>query len=125
MNHSGQALRSFLQYYKISPEHCLVVHDELDLPNGEIRAKHGGGHGGHNGLRDIIQQLGGQSNFYRLRIGIGRPIHPSHAVLDFVLGKPSVDEKIEIDRAIEKTLPYVGDMVSGHWNKVMKELHTK
>lgn len=125
MNHSGQVLRSFLHYYKIPLKNCLVVHDELDLPNGSIRAKQGGGHGGHNGLRDIIQELGGQSDFYRLRIGIGRPVHPSHAVADFVLSKPSADERIEIDRAIEQTLPQVADMIAGHWGKVMQALHTK
>jgi PTH1 family peptidyl-tRNA hydrolase len=125
MNHSGQVVRSFLQYYKIPPEHCLVIHDELDLPNGAVRAKQGGGHGGHNGLRDIIQQLGSQSNFYRLRIGIGRPAHPGHAVADFVLSKPSVDERIEIDRSIEQTLPHIADMAAGYWGKVMQALHTK
>jgi PTH1 family peptidyl-tRNA hydrolase len=125
MNHSGQVVRSFLQYYKIPPENCLIIHDELDLPNGLIRAKQGGGHGGHNGLRDIVQQLSGQSNFYRLRIGIGRPAHPGHAVADFVLAKPSIDEKIEIERAIEQTLPHIDDMVAGHWDKAMQQLHTK
>ena len=125
MNHSGQVTRSFLQYYKIPPEDCLIIHDELDLPNGTVRAKQGGGHGGHNGLRDIIQQLGGQSQFYRLRIGIGRPSHPSHAVADFVLAKPSLAEKQEIDRAIEQALPLLEDMVTGRWDKAMQQLHTK
>ncbi|MEY3183114.1 MAG: hypothetical protein RLZ35_1099 [Pseudomonadota bacterium] len=125
MNQSGQVVKAFLQYYKISPEHCLIVHDELDLPNGTVRAKQGGGHGGHNGLRDIIQQLGGQSQFARLRIGIGRPAHPGHAVADFVLAKPSLNEKIEIDRAIEATLPYMADMIAGDWHKAVKQLHTK
>ncbi len=125
MNHSGQVVRAFLQYYKMRPENCLIIHDELDLPNGTIRAKQGGGHGGHNGLRDIIQQLGGQSNFYRLRIGIGRPTHPHHAVADFVLSKPSLDERIEIDKGIEQALPHVAEMAAGYWGKVMQTLHTK
>ena len=124
MNLSGQVVRQFCHFYKIEPENCLIAHDELDLPNGAVRVKFGGGHGGHNGLRDIMQQWGGQGNFYRLRLGIGRPAHPQHEVVDFVLAKPTVTEKIAIDLAIQQAVAQVPEMVAGRWDKVMQILHT-
>lgn len=124
MNRSGQAVAAVAQFYKIEPEEILVVHDELDLPPGEARLKIGGGHGGHNGLRDIIECLGNNKNFARLRIGIG---HPGNAkqVANFVLKKASPDEQISIDNAIERSLGVLPNAVKGDWEAAMRELHTK
>lgn len=76
MNRSGQAVAALAGFFRIKPEEILVAHDELDLPPGVAKLKQGGGHGGHNGLRDIIAQLGNQNTFYRLRLGIGHPASP-------------------------------------------------
>lgn len=86
MNRSGLSVGGLLRYYKIKPEEMLVVHDELDLPEGIVKMKRDGGHAGHNGLRDIIAHIGSR-DFYRLRIGIGRPV--SGSVADYVLSRPS------------------------------------
>ncbi len=108
MNESGQAVRRMLDFYKLQPEQMLVMHDELDIPPGDVRLKMGGGHGGHNGLRDIINHCG--KEFMRLRIGIGHPGHKSQ-VSGFVLKPPGQAEKQLIEaalpdaeRAIEKLL---------------------
>ncbi len=90
MNKSGQAVGVIASFYKIKPEEILVVHDELELPVGHVKMKFGGGHAGHNGLRDIIARIG-SADFYRLRIGIGRPQVGS--VADYVLSKPSLEEQ--------------------------------
>lgn len=102
MNRSGQSVGAMARYWKIPPEEILVVHDELDFPPGVIKAKQGGGHGGHNGLRDIVAQLG-SNNFFRLRIGIGHPGDRSK-VTDYVLGPPGKAERDAIAGAIETTL---------------------
>ena len=91
MNHSGFSVRAVCQFYRIEPGEIIVAHDELDLPVGRIKLKTGGGHGGHNGLRDIINQLG-STDFHRLRIGIGHP-GQKELVLNYVLGKPSQHER--------------------------------
>lgn len=93
MNRSGQAVAAIANFYKIDIEEILVVHDELDLPPGVARLKQGGGHGGHNGLRDIISSLGNNNNFQRLRIGIG---HPGNAKLvsNYVLKKAGGDDAL-------------------------------
>ena len=77
MNESGRSVAAMARYYRIEPDSILIAHDELDIPPGQARFKHGGGHGGHNGLRDIIPALGGKQEFHRLRIGIGHPGHAS------------------------------------------------
>lgn len=123
MNNSGEAVQALTRFYKIETSAILVAHDELDLNCGKIRLKQGGGHGGHNGLRNIIKQLG-SSDFYRLRIGIGHPGHKDK-VLNYVLGKPSVDENIDIQRALDKALSTVPTMLTGELQKVMKVLHTE
>jgi PTH1 family peptidyl-tRNA hydrolase len=92
MNHSGQSVGAMARYHKINPDEILVVHDELDFEAGLVKLKKGGGHAGHNGLRDIIAHLG-SNDFYRLRIGIGRPVI-GKSVADYVLSVPS---KVEID----------------------------
>ncbi len=98
MNRSGLAVAPLVKFYNINTSDILVAHDELDIPAGAIKLKTGGGHGGHNGLKDIIPHTG--QDFHRLRIGIGRPAHSSQ-VSQFVLNKPTIDERILIDRAIE------------------------
>ncbi len=85
MNLSGNSVIPAMQFYKLKPENLMVVHDDIDLPLGTVRLKQGGGHGGQNGLRSIMQQLGG-GDFLRLRIGIGRPLHPDvsgHVLANF------------------------------------------
>ncbi|MGO2147587.1 aminoacyl-tRNA hydrolase, partial [Halomonas sp.] len=123
MNRSGASVAALTQFFKLAPENLLVAHDELDLPPGQARYKTGGGHGGHNGLRDIISALGNQKQFHRLRIGIG---HPGEArqVTHYVLGRPGKDEQAAIDHVLnecEATLPLVLD---GDWAKAMNRLHS-
>ncbi len=123
MNLSGQSVSALANFYKIPPENILVAHDELDLPPGTARFKKGGGHGGHNGLRDIISKLGNNKNFYRLRLGIGHPGHAS-AVADFVLSKGPISERNNTQAAIEESIRYLPEAVSGDWAKAMNKLHS-
>jgi PTH1 family peptidyl-tRNA hydrolase len=122
MNNSGGSIKSFLNYYDISPEETLVVHDELDLPTGTVKIKLGGGHGGHNGLRDIIKAAGSQ-NFYRLRIGIGHP-GSKDEVIDYVLNAPSKTELSAIQESMSKAVNIIELLVSGNFESAMKALHT-
>ncbi|OOF68262.1 aminoacyl-tRNA hydrolase [Rodentibacter caecimuris] len=101
MNLSGKAVGTLANFYRIQPEEILVAHDELDLPPGVAKIKQGGGHGGHNGLKDIISSLGNRNNFYRIRIGIGHPGHKD-LVPAYVLNKPSPSDKSLIDRVIDE-----------------------
>ncbi|OGT47767.1 MAG: aminoacyl-tRNA hydrolase [Gammaproteobacteria bacterium RIFCSPHIGHO2_12_FULL_41_20] len=121
MNHSGQAVRAISQYYKIPPNAILIAHDEIDLPAGIIRLKYEGGDGGHNGLKDIIHHLQ-TKQFYRLRIGVGRPTYGD--VVDYVLHEPSKIERQDIDKTIalaQTTLPL---LLTGQMQKAMQQLHT-
>ena len=102
MNHSGNAVKAIATYYNIAPEEILIVHDDLDLTAGIIKLKVGGGHGGHNGLRDIMPQLASK-NFIRLRVGIGHPGEKS-LVSDYVLKAPSKQEAIQINLALEQAI---------------------
>ncbi|WP_185234938.1 aminoacyl-tRNA hydrolase [Teredinibacter franksiae] len=124
MNRSGQAVASLANFFKIAPENILVVHDELDLDPGVAKLKVGGGHGGHNGLRDIISALGNNKNFGRLRIGIG---HPGNAkmVSNFVLKKAPASEQTLIEDAIRDSEKAIFDLVAGNWEKAMLQLHTR
>jgi peptidyl-tRNA hydrolase, PTH1 family len=122
MNHSGQSVKALADFYKIQPDDILVAHDELDLPVGCARLKTGGGHGGHNGLRDITAHLG-SANFHRLRIGISHP-GDKNRVLDFVLGRPSKSDKIEIDQSIDAALQVLPLVVEGQISRAMTMLHT-
>lgn len=122
MNHSGQPTRAITQFYRIQPDEVLVVHDELDLPPGCIRLKTGGGHGGHNGLRDITAQLG-SNHFHRLRIGIGHPGH-SDLVHQYVLGKPSIQDRQTIYDAIDRGLAVMPLVISGDLARAMNQLNT-
>jgi len=122
MNESGVAVAAFAKFYQIKPEEILVVHDELDLAPGVARLKKGGGHGGHNGLRDIESRLGSK-DFYRLRIGIGHPGHKDR-VVGYVLQNPRTEEKIEIEHSIDQALAVMPDVLSGEIERAMKALHT-
>jgi peptidyl-tRNA hydrolase, PTH1 family len=121
MNHSGLPSREVSQFYRINPNEILVAHDELDLPAGSIKLKTGGGHGGHNGLRDIISQLG-SADFHRLRIGIGHPGHKD-LVLDFVLGKPSQHDKQLMLDAIDRGVAIIPTVLTGNIAAAMNLLN--
>ncbi len=101
MNLSGKAVAAMATFYRINPDEILVAHDELDLPPGVAKFKLGGGHGGHNGLKDIISKLGNNPNFHRLRVGIGHP-GDKNKVVGFVLGKPPASEQKLIDEAVDE-----------------------
>lgn len=122
MNQSGLALAQLMRFFKLAPENILVAHDELDLPPGDIRFKRGGGHGGHNGLRDIIQHIG--QDFYRLRIGIGHPGHKDK-VVGFVLSAPNATEYVEIEHALAKAKTVMPQLMVGDFNAAMNALHRK
>ncbi|HNE00394.1 aminoacyl-tRNA hydrolase [Plasticicumulans sp.] len=123
MNRSGQPLARLANFYKIARPSILVVHDELDLPPGVARLKRGGGHGGHNGLRDIISQCGG-NDFLRLRLGIG---HPGTAaeVVDYVLRKAPSSEQQLIERALDDALRVLPLVVRDEFERAMQTLHTR
>jgi len=123
MNRSGQAVAALANFYAIEPAEILVAHDELDLAPGVARLKIDGGHGGHNGLRDIIQSLGKRRDFGRLRLGIGHPGHASQ-VVDFVLRKAPPAEQASLQEAIDDSVAVVPELVAGRWNEAMKALHT-
>ncbi|WP_266156416.1 aminoacyl-tRNA hydrolase [Dyella silvatica] len=122
MNKSGIAVASALRYYKIEPEQCLVAHDELDLDAGTVRLKFDGGHGGQNGLRDIVAHLG-HAKFHRLRVGIGHPGHRDQ-VTPWVLGRPSVKDEEAIFDGINRALNVLPLAVDGQFDKAMQQLHT-
>ena len=101
MNLSGKAVGALASFYRIKPEEILVIHDELDLLPGTAKLKQGGGHGGHNGLKDIVAQLGNNNNFYRLRIGIGHPGHRD-LVAGYVLNKPSPADRDALEKVLDE-----------------------
>ena len=124
MNRSGQAVGAYARFFKIAPAQILVVHDELDLAPGTVRLKQGGGHGGHNGLRDISAQLG--ADYRRLRIGIGHPrdLYPGREVVDFVLQRPARAERQAIDERMAAALGVVPMLAAGQWERAGQTLHT-
>jgi PTH1 family peptidyl-tRNA hydrolase len=122
MNKSGIAVASALRYYKIAAEECLVAHDDLDLPAGTVRLKFDGGHGGQNGLRDIVAHLG-HGRFHRLRVGIGHPGHRDK-VTPWVLGRPSAQDEDAILDGIARALDVLPLAVDGQFDKAMQRLHT-
>lgn len=123
MNRSGASVAALCQFFKIAPDELLVAHDELDIAPGCARYKTGGGHGGHNGLRDIISALGNSNGFHRLRIGIG---HPGSAklVTNYVLGRPGKAERQAIDDSLDETIATLPDVLAGDWAKAMNRLHS-
>lgn len=123
MNRSGQAVAALANFFRITPEAILVAHDELDMLPGVAKLKQGGGHGGHNGLRDIIANLGNQNSFHRLRLGIGHPGHSSQ-VSGFVLSKAPRSEQELLDASIDNALTVLPEMLAGDWSKAMHKLHS-
>jgi PTH1 family peptidyl-tRNA hydrolase len=123
MNLSGQPVHMLAGFFKIKPEEILVVHDELDFEPGVARLKQGGGIAGHNGLRDISQKLGSH-DYWRLRLGVGRPA-PGREGADYVLEKPPAEDKSAIDAAIEKSLALLPQMIAGDMQGAMNKLHTE
>jgi len=122
MNVSGRAVGALAQFYKIAPAEILVVHDELDLPPGVARLKLGGGHGGHNGLKDIIAHLGSK-DFWRLRLGIGHPGERTD-VAGYVLNDPRREERELIDAAMQRALDVAHLIIEGKTEAAMLKLHS-
>ncbi|MBE8215040.1 MAG: aminoacyl-tRNA hydrolase [Endozoicomonadaceae bacterium] len=123
MNCSGQAVREIQKFYQLPPESLLIAHDELDFDPGVARIKVGGGHGGHNGLRDIIQKIN-SPDFIRLRIGIGRP-NDQRLVSNYVLNRPSVSDYTQIQNNLYEILRIIPDLIAGEHAKAMQVLHQK
>ena len=122
MNLSGKSVASLARFFKIQPEEILVVHDELDLPPGQVKLKRGGSHAGHNGLRDIHAQLG-SPDYWRLRIGIGHPGEKSE-VANWVLKKPAPDQRTLIEDSIAHSLKAHAAMLAGDMDKATLLVHT-
>ena len=122
MNRSGAAVQAVTGFYRIAPTQMLVAHDEIDLPPGVVRLKQAGGHGGHNGVRDVIAQLG--ADFWRLRIGVGHP-GSKEQVIDAVLDRASAAEQALIDAALARAYAALPELLCGDAQKVMKMLHTR
>lgn len=122
MNRSGLAAHQVTQFYKIPTESVLVAYDELDLPVGTARIKKSGGHGGHNGLRDLHAQI--TKEYLRLRLGIGHP-GDSKKVADYVLSRPSQNDEIAITNAIDRSLEIIPQVIAGDSQKAMNKLHTE
>ncbi len=123
MNRSGQAVGPMAGFFKLEPAQILVAYDELDLQPGEVRFKEGGGHGGHNGVRDIISALGNRNDFYRLRIGIGHP-GSRERVSPHVLSRPAPEDRERIDLCIEEALRALPEAVNGNWPIAMNKLNS-
>lgn len=122
MNRSGRSVQALVSFLKLDPDAILVAHDELDLPVGELRLKRGGGHGGHNGLRDLHQHLG--PDFLRLRIGIGHPGHKDR-VTGYVLNRPPEAERRLLDEAVDRACDEVPTLLRDGLDRAMTRLHTK
>jgi PTH1 family peptidyl-tRNA hydrolase len=123
MNASGRAVQMLAGFFKIKPEEILVVHDELDFPPGSARIKQGGGIAGHNGLKDISQRIGSH-DYWRLRLGIGHP-GDKNAVADYVLHKPSEEDRAAIDASIDNAIGVLPQWLSGDLQGAMQKLHTQ
>lgn len=122
MNRSGLSVKQLCSFYKIPINSILVVHDELDLPPGTVRLKMGGGHGGHNGLRDIHAQMG--KEYLRARVGVGHPGDRSK-VVDYVLSRPNEADCIDIMRGIDHLEAVTSEVISGNLQQAMNRLHTE
>lgn len=122
MNLSGSPVRGVMDYYRLRTSALLVAHDEIDLPPGTVRLKQGGGHGGHNGVRDVIRHCG--ADFLRLRIGIGHP-GEKHQVTNYVLKKGSADVQAAVERTIDDAVAAMPTLLDDGLSAAMKSLHTK
>jgi PTH1 family peptidyl-tRNA hydrolase len=123
MNTSGKSVVALANYYKITPAEILVIHDELDLPAGGLKLKVGGGHGGHNGLKDIEAALG-TKDFWRLRLGVGHP-GDRNEVINFVLKAPTKDEQSAINEKVYESTKLIDLLLAGEFESAMLKLHTK
>ncbi|THF61231.1 aminoacyl-tRNA hydrolase [Pseudothauera rhizosphaerae] len=123
MNRSGQAIGALARFYRIQPAEILVVHDELDIPPGQLRLKFGGGLGGHNGLKDTSAHLG-TNDYWRLRIGIGHP-GDRNEVVNFVLKPARCEEQALIDEAIDRALLAWPKIAAGDWNTATQRLNAR
>ena len=122
MNQSGGPVRAALDYYRLNAKHLLVAHDEIDLPPGTVRLKHGGGHGGHNGIRDVMQHCG--KAFMRLRIGVGHP-GEKDKVTGYVLKRASTSIAAAVEKNVDEALDVMPLLIEDGLNAAMKALHTK
>ena len=122
MNQSGGPVRAALDYYRLNARHLLVAHDEIDLPPGTVRLKQGGGHGGHNGIRDVMQHCG--KDFMRLRIGVGHP-GEKDKVTGYVLKRASTSIAAAVEKNVDDALDVMPLLIEGGLNAAMKALHTK
>ena len=122
MNLSGQSVQAAMAYHRIKPEQMLVVHDEIDLPVGTLRLKQGGGHGGHNGLRDVIRHIGAE--FLRMRIGVGHP-GDSYEVTGHVLKRPQADEQKDLDEALRDAISALPVLLDDGLEKAQHLLHSR
>jgi peptidyl-tRNA hydrolase, PTH1 family len=123
MNLSGKAVAALARFYKIAPQEIVVAHDELDLQPGQVKIKRGGGHAGHNGLRDIHAQLG-TPEYWRLRLGIGHPGVKAE-VIDYVLRKPKPEHRDAIIDAIHRTLPALDLLLAGEMERALMKINAK
>nr|WP_205743980.1 aminoacyl-tRNA hydrolase [Grimontia sedimenti] len=123
MNLSGKSVAALAKFFQIKPEEIMVAHDELDLPPGVAKFKKGGGHGGHNGLRDIISKMGNNKEFYRLRVGIGHPGHKDK-VAGFVLTKAPANEQSQIEQAVDEAVRCIDILLKEDLAKAQNRLHT-
>ena len=123
VNESGETVSRIKKYLKLSVEEILVVHDELDLPTGKLKLKESGGHGGHNGLKNIIDHLQGKTSFKRLRIGINRPSKEKD-LTNYVLSRPSKKERDTLKKAMINGLPIIEKIIQEGWHQAVMDLHT-
>ena len=123
MNESGISVSKAKKFFKVENHEILIIHDELDLHNGCIRLKDSGGHGGHNGLRNIIDHLNGDSSFKRIRIGIGHP-GKDKDIVSYVLNKPSESERKNMENKMKSALPLIESLVINGWEKTIMKLHS-
>lgn len=122
MNHSGRSVAAYARFFRIEPASILVAYDEIDLPPGSVRLKQGGGHGGHNGIRDTIQAMG-SPDFGRLRLGVGHPGHKD-AVVGYVLGVPPAAERQALEDAVHASCDALPLLLEGEWDRAFQRLHT-
>jgi peptidyl-tRNA hydrolase, PTH1 family len=122
MNRSGPPVRGLLDYYRLGPDELLVAHDEIDLPPGTVRLKEGGGHGGHNGIRDVIRHCG--PDFLRLRLGVGHPGEKDQ-VTNYVLKRGAAEVESAVERNIDDAISVLPELVEGKAGAAMKKLHTQ
>ena len=123
MNESGICVSKAKKFFNVENHEILIIHDDLDLDNGCIRLKDSGGHGGHNGLRNIIDHLSGDTSFKRIRIGIGHP-GKEKDVTSYVLNKPSTSERISLENEMKNCLSLLEDLILNGWEKTIMKLHS-